>query len=73
MAITQGKFFSRTVGMDSGHEITVTLRRTQHFDIDTIDLETRDLDDLETPAGGPYDTEEEALAAAKVMAAHVLG
>ncbi len=70
---TPGRFFSRSVTLDSGDEVTVTLRQTQHFEIDTIDLETVDVDDIEQPAGGPYASEEAALEAAKVIAEQALG
>ncbi|MFZ4285657.1 hypothetical protein [Variovorax sp. HJSM1_2] len=69
---TPGRFFSRSIALDSGADITVTLRQTQHFDIDTIDLEMVDVEDLVQPAGGPYATEEAALAAAKVLAQQAL-
>lgn len=69
---TPGRFFSRSIALDSGADITVTLRQTQHFDIDTIDLEMVDVEDLVQPAGGPYATEEAALAAAKVLAEQAL-
>ena len=68
MVFQRGLFFSRTVTLDSGHEITVTLRRSDQFEIDTIDLETTGLDDVEQPGGGPYASEALALAAAKAMA-----
>jgi hypothetical protein len=70
---TPGRFFSRSVALDSGAEVTVTLRQTQHFEIDTIDLETVDVDDIEQPGGGPYATEEAALEAAKAIAELALG
>jgi len=70
---TPGRFFSRSVTLASGVDVTVTLRQTQHFDIDTIDLETVDVDDIEQPPGGPYPTEEAALAAAKTLAEQALG
>lgn len=73
MATTPGRFFSRTVELSNGHEVNVTLRQTQHFEIDTIDLETVDVDDIEYPEGGPYPSEEAALAAAKAIAEVTLG
>lgn len=70
---TSGRFFSRSIALDNGTDITVTLRQTQHFEIDTIDLETVDVDDIEQPPGGPYPTEEAALDAAKAIAEQALG
>ena len=72
MVFQRGLFFSRTVALDNGHEITVTLHRGDQFDIDTIDLETSGLDDVEQPDGGPYASEALALAAAKAMAERLL-
>ncbi|SDO46522.1 hypothetical protein SAMN05216303_1011478 [Rhodoferax sp. OV413] len=72
MAIQRGLFFSRSVALDSGHEITVTLRRSDQFEIDTIDLETTGLDDVEQPGGGPYASEALALLAAKAIAERML-
>ncbi|WP_295950663.1 hypothetical protein [Rhodoferax sp.] len=73
MVFQRGLFFSRTVELGSGHEVTVTLRRGNQFEIDTIDLETVGVDDVESPGGGPYPTEDEALAAAKRIAEGLLG
>lgn len=73
MVFQRGLFFSRTVELNSGHEITVTLRRGDQFEIDTIDLETSELDDIENPDGGPFETEDAALAAAKNIAEKLLG
>ncbi|WP_394788478.1 hypothetical protein [Rhodoferax sp.] len=72
MGFQRGLFFSRSVALDSGHEVTVTLRQGDQYEIDTIDLETDKLDDVEQPAGGPYPTEAAALAAAKSMAESLL-
>lgn len=73
MVFQRGLFFSRTVELNSGHEITVTLRRGDQFEIGTIDLETPALDDVENPDGGPFTTEDAALAAAKNIAEKLLG
>ena len=73
MVFQRGLFFSRTVELNSGHEITVTLRRGDQFEIGTIDLETPELDDVENPDGGPFTTEDAALAAAKNIAEKLLG
>ncbi len=58
-----GLHLSRTVALGNGHEVTITLRRTAAWAIELIDLETIGVEDIEHSAGGPYASEDEALAA----------
>jgi hypothetical protein len=63
---------TRTVELDSGHEISVTLSCNGHWLIQSIDLETAPAREIEDPPGGPYLTQSEALSAAKFIAAKAL-
>ena len=68
-----GLHLSRSVTLTSGQDITVTLRRRDQWSIELIDLETIGVADIELPAGGPYDTEQQALQAASEIAEKALG
>ena len=67
-----GLHLSRTVELADGHEVTVTLRRRDTWTIEMIDLETMNVEDIENPAGGPYQSEEQALDAARQLAQQAL-
>ena len=67
-----GLHLSRTVALADGHEVTVTLRRRDTWSIELIDLETMNVEDIESPEGGPYQSEEQALDAARQLARKVL-
>lgn len=58
-------FMTRTVELEGGHEVTVTLKRSDRWWIDGIDLETDPPHEIEGPPGGPYADENEALDAAR--------
>lgn len=67
-----GLHLSRTVELADGREITVTLRRRDTWVIELIDLETMNVEDIENPPGGPYQSEEQALEAAMQLAHQAL-
>jgi len=67
-----GLHLSRTVALADGHEVTVTLRRRDTWSIELIDLETMNVEDIENPPGGPYQSEEQALEAAMQLAQQAL-
>ncbi len=65
--------FTRSVEMPNGHDISVTLSRAGFdFQIDEIDLESHPYRVIESPDGGPYRSEAEAMRAAEEIAAKAL-
>ncbi|MDR6216226.1 hypothetical protein [Paracidovorax wautersii] len=64
---------TRSVELPNGHDVSVTLSRAGFgFQIEEIDLEIHPYRTIESPDGGPYRSEAEALRAAEEIATRAL-